>query len=163
MPLSIKKKLNCGEVKPTRMTLILADRTKVYLVDGNEVKFNINSMTDQKKEKPECHKVDLVEILVSEKLEAPSPGVDQIILQSIEKEDEDLDEETNMSVRWLSTEDYMRFPQRYKSLEFNHNEISKPPELKELPKHLKYIFLGEGETQPAIISNSLSPEHEEKL
>ncbi|KAK2409219.1 hypothetical protein QL285_044664 [Trifolium repens] len=29
MPLSILKKLNCGEVKPTRMTLILADRTKV--------------------------------------------------------------------------------------------------------------------------------------
>ncbi|MCI45213.1 hypothetical protein A2U01_0066452, partial [Trifolium medium] len=33
----------------------------------------------------------------------------------------------------------------------------------ELPKHLKYIFLEEGETQPAIISNSLSPENEEKL
>jgi hypothetical protein len=30
MPLSIMKKLNCGEAKPTRMTLILADRTKVY-------------------------------------------------------------------------------------------------------------------------------------
>jgi hypothetical protein len=30
MPLSILKKLNCGEVKPTRMTLILADRTKVH-------------------------------------------------------------------------------------------------------------------------------------
>ncbi|MCI09482.1 hypothetical protein A2U01_0030568, partial [Trifolium medium] len=28
MPLSIMKKLNCGEAKPTRMTLILADRTK---------------------------------------------------------------------------------------------------------------------------------------
>jgi hypothetical protein len=30
MPLSILKKLNCGEVKPTRMTLILTDRTKVH-------------------------------------------------------------------------------------------------------------------------------------
>ncbi|KAK2456370.1 hypothetical protein QL285_003742 [Trifolium repens] len=30
MPLSILKKLNCGEVKSTRMTLILADRTKVH-------------------------------------------------------------------------------------------------------------------------------------
>ncbi|KAK2456374.1 hypothetical protein QL285_003746 [Trifolium repens] len=30
MPLSILKKLNYGEVKPTRMTLIPADRTKVH-------------------------------------------------------------------------------------------------------------------------------------
>jgi hypothetical protein len=30
MPLSILKKLNCGKVKPTRMTIILADRTKVH-------------------------------------------------------------------------------------------------------------------------------------
>ncbi|MCI74786.1 hypothetical protein A2U01_0096050, partial [Trifolium medium] len=28
MPLSIMKKLNCGEANPVRMTLILADRTK---------------------------------------------------------------------------------------------------------------------------------------
>jgi hypothetical protein len=30
MPLSILRKLNCGKVKPTRMTRILADRTKVH-------------------------------------------------------------------------------------------------------------------------------------
>jgi hypothetical protein len=30
MPLSILKKLNCGKVNPTRMTLILTDRTKVH-------------------------------------------------------------------------------------------------------------------------------------
>ncbi|CAN6562568.1 unnamed protein product [Malus baccata var. baccata] len=36
-------------------------------------------------------------------------------------------------------------------------------ELKPLPSHLKYIFLGENETLPAIISPSLTAQEEEKL
>jgi hypothetical protein len=36
-------------------------------------------------------------------------------------------------------------------------------ELKELPGHLKYVFLGEGKTKPAIMSNTLTIENEEKL
>ncbi|KAM1862912.1 hypothetical protein ACFX14_003310 [Malus domestica] len=36
-------------------------------------------------------------------------------------------------------------------------------ELKLLPSHLKYIFLGENETLPAIISSSLTAQEEEKL
>ncbi|XP_050113864.1 uncharacterized protein LOC126592166 [Malus sylvestris] len=35
--------------------------------------------------------------------------------------------------------------------------------LKPLPSHLKYIFLGENETLPAIISSSLTTQEEEKL
>ncbi|XP_076954454.1 uncharacterized protein LOC143628886 [Bidens hawaiensis] len=36
-------------------------------------------------------------------------------------------------------------------------------ELKELPKHLKYVFLGEGETLPAIIAANLVDEQEKAL
>ncbi|CAN6542445.1 unnamed protein product [Malus baccata var. baccata] len=36
-------------------------------------------------------------------------------------------------------------------------------DLKPLPSHLKYIFLGENETLPAIISSSLTTQEEEKL
>ncbi|MCI29410.1 hypothetical protein A2U01_0050619, partial [Trifolium medium] len=107
------------------------------MVDENEVTFNINNMVHQKKEKSECYKIDLVETLVREQLETPNPGVNQVILQSLENEEEGLDEETNLSVRWLSKEDYFKFPQKYKSLEFNPDEKPKPLELKELPKHLK--------------------------
>jgi hypothetical protein len=39
-------------------------------------------------------------------------------------------------------------------------EKPKPLELKELPGHLKYVFLGEGETKPAIISDVLPPKNE---
>lgn len=36
-------------------------------------------------------------------------------------------------------------------------------ELKPLPSHLKYMFLGDGETLPVIISSKLSTFEEEKL
>lgn len=39
----------------------------------------------------------------------------------------------------------------------------KDPELKEFPKHFKYVFLGEKPLQPTIISNLLSTLEEEKL
>ncbi|MCH82234.1 hypothetical protein A2U01_0003035 [Trifolium medium] len=220
MPLSVLRKLNCGEVKPTRMTLILADRTRVhpygiledvlvtvdntsfpadfvimdieedpeapillgrpflttgkalidmatgevtFRVDDNEVTFNVHNLMNQKKELTEYYQVDMVETLVGEELARPKVGVEQVILESIEEEEEELDEETNLSVQWLGMNYERRFPPQYEPLGLNLEEISKPLELKELPGHLKYVFLGEGETKPAIISNSLPPEHEEKL
>ena len=36
-------------------------------------------------------------------------------------------------------------------------------ELKTLPDHLKYVFLGENETLPVIIASNLSSLQEEKL
>ncbi|KAK4405904.1 Retrovirus-related Pol polyprotein from transposon.6 [Sesamum angolense] len=47
-------------------------------------------------------------------------------------------------------------------MELDENDAPKL-ELKPLPEHLKYIYLGNEETLPAIISSKLSKEHEEKL
>ncbi|KAM2711981.1 hypothetical protein EV1_032053 [Malus domestica] len=43
--------------------------------------------------------------------------------------------------------------------------VIQPPslELKPLPSHLKYVFLGEQETLPIIISSSLTAQEEDKL
>ena len=43
--------------------------------------------------------------------------------------------------------------------------VVKPPklELKPLPTHLRYTFLGEGNNLPIIISNKLSIEQEERV
>ncbi|MCI06819.1 hypothetical protein A2U01_0027880 [Trifolium medium] len=200
MPLSIMKKLNCGEAKPTRMTLILADCTKVYphgiledvlvrvddtifpadfvimdieedeeapillgrpflttgkalidmetgeikfRVDGKEVTFNLNNMV-QPKETPKCYQVDLIVTLIKEQRETPPPGVERVLVQSIEQEEEGEDAETNLSVKWL--EDPSKMPCRYESLKLDPEEKPKPLELKELPPHLKCVFLGEGKT-----------------
>jgi hypothetical protein len=39
----------------------------------------------------------------------------------------------------------------------------KIPELQELPSHLKYVFLSDDKSRPAIISSTLTPVEEEKL
>jgi hypothetical protein len=220
MPLSILRKMHSGEVKPTRITLVLEDRTRVrpygiledvlvtvndmffpadfvimdieedpeapilfgrpflttgkavidtaarevtFKMDGNEVTFNIDDMMSKKKEKTECYQVDVIEELVGEQLGRPRPGVERALLQSLEKEEEEMDEETNLNVRWFAMSEENKFPQRYEPLGVSIEEEPKPLELKELPEHLKYVFLEEGKTKPAIISNSLGPENEEKL
>ncbi|KAM2401996.1 hypothetical protein ACFX1X_029934 [Malus domestica] len=45
------------------------------------------------------------------------------------------------------------------------NQVMQPPslKLKPLPSHLKYVFLGEQETLPVIISSTLMEQEEEKL
>ena len=45
----------------------------------------------------------------------------------------------------------------------DEEQTTKIPELKELPFHLKYVFLSEDSSKPGIINNSLSPLEEEKL
>ena len=36
-------------------------------------------------------------------------------------------------------------------------------ELKPLPDHLKYVFVGDNDTLSVIIANGLEPQHEENL
>jgi hypothetical protein len=99
----------------------------------------------------------VVDSLVEEDLAKAAPGVERAIIQSMDGEREDMDEETNLNVRWLGMH------KEYEPLGVSIEDKPKPVELKELPGHLKYVFLGEGKTTPAIISNALTPENEGKL
>jgi hypothetical protein len=58
-------------------------------------------MMNQKKEKIERYQVDVVDSLVEEELAKAAPGVERAIIQSLDEEREDMDEETNLNVRWL--------------------------------------------------------------
>ncbi|KAK1369622.1 hypothetical protein POM88_035714 [Heracleum sosnowskyi] len=66
---------------------------------------------------------------------------------------------------------YRRTFQKFESFEMPEKSkaskpsIEEPPEveLKQLPAHLKYAFLGENSTLPVIVSSTLSVEQEEKL
>jgi hypothetical protein len=105
----------------------------------------------------------VVDSLVEEELAKAAPGVERAIIQSMDEEREDMDEKTNLNIRWLGMHKELRFQQKYEPLGVSIEGKPKPLELKELPGHLKYVFLGEGKTKPAIISNALTPENEEKL
>ncbi|MCI66058.1 hypothetical protein A2U01_0087316, partial [Trifolium medium] len=62
----------------------------------------------QPQKAPECYQINLIETLIKEHQENPPPGVERVLVQSIEQEEEAEDEETNLSVKWL--EDPAEFP-----------------------------------------------------
>ncbi|MCI81758.1 hypothetical protein A2U01_0103032, partial [Trifolium medium] len=47
----------------------------------------LNNMVQPKKT-PECYQVDLIEILIQEQQETPPPGVEKVLVQAIEQEEE---------------------------------------------------------------------------
>ena len=230
MPLSMMKKLGCGEPKPTRMTLTLADRSISYpfgvledvLVKVNElvfpadfvildmaedeemplilgrpflatgralidvemgelmlrfhneqVVFNIFEAMKHRDENPKCYRIDVVEEIVEDNCREPQPTqpLEKTIVNSIESCDHDEDLEVNECVRQLEASKQAIEPVKLEELlgethkrpEISSKEEEKNPELKELPSHLKYVFINKDVSKPAIISSTLTPLEEEKL
>jgi len=230
MPLSMMKKLGCGEPKPTRMTLTLADRSISYpfgvledvLVKVNElvfpadfvildmaedeempfilgrpflatgralidvemgelmlrfhneqVVFNIFEDMKHRDENPKCYRIDVVEEIVEDNSREPQPTqlLEKTLVNSIESCDHEEDLEVNECVRQLEASKQVLEPvkleelrsETHKGLEISSKEEEKKPELKELPSHLKYVFINKDVSKPAIISNTLTPLEEEKL
>ncbi|XP_073120643.1 uncharacterized protein [Henckelia pumila] len=114
--------------------------------DGEVVKFNIYDAMKYPNGDDYVYSVDIVDYLEQECFElAGKDELEVAIITSIHEENEEL----------CSNEEL-------KEIVVN---LNRAPiiELKTLPKHLKYVFRGEGETLPAIISSILEIEQEEKL
>jgi len=230
MPLSMMKKLGCGEPKPTRMTLTLVDRSISYhfgvledvLVKVNElvfpanfvildmaedevmllilrrsflatgralidvemgqlmlrfhneqVVFNIFEAMKHRAENPMCYRIDVVEEIVEDNSREPQPTqpMEKAIVNSIDTCDHDEDLEVKECVKQLEASKQEVEPVKVEELvvatpKGAHTlsiEEDKNPELKELPSHLKYVFLSKDASKPAIINNTLTPLEEEKL
>ncbi|CAJ2662794.1 unnamed protein product [Trifolium pratense] len=229
MPLSMMKKLKCGEPKPTRMTLTLADRSVTYpygvledvlvkvndllfpadfvildmdedsevplllgrpflatgraLIDvelgelmlrfqDEQVIFNVFEAMRHQNENPQCYRVDVIENIVEEtsRVETPVLPMENVIVNSITLVDKGQEKEIEECVRQLEALEVEKVQKKIEDLNVTRSgdskeEASTPsaPELKELPTHLKYVFLSEKSMHPAIISSSLNALEEEKL
>ncbi|XP_062093785.1 uncharacterized protein LOC133799807 [Humulus lupulus] len=205
MPMSIFKQLGIGEVRPTTVTLQLADRSlahpdgkiedvlvrvdkfifpadfivldyeedrevpiilgRPFLVTGRtlidvqkgeltmrvqdeKVTFNVFKAMRFPDEVEECSVVSMVDSLASRELETSNVGdpLERLLLfDSHSEEDEE----------------------EYLAWEFKTPKpsIEEPPELelKVLPSHLRYAYLGPSSTLPVIISAELNHDQEEKL
>lgn len=233
MPLAMMKKLGCGEPKPTKMMLTLADRSISYpygvledvlvkvndlvfpadfvildmeeddeiplllgrpflatgraLIDlemgelmlrfqDEQVVFNIFEAMKHRSENPQCYRVDVVDHIVEETTtkESPAPTLERVIVNSIESNDEDMSKEVEECVQQLAAGKQELLYTKFESLiphqeeeaakeEKEGGNFAKVPELKELPSHLKYVFLSKDTSKPVIISSTLTPLEEEKL
>ena len=225
MPLSIFRKLGVGEVKPTMMSLQLADRsikhprgiiedvlvkldklifpvdfvvldmeedrevplilgrpflaTRRALIDVQEgklelrvqdekVTFNVFDATKFPLEADSCLRVDVIEEVVTSSFGAISTTTPlEAYLVNSKMAEEFEDSNLQLCHELLEAQPVVSQPfsdtlTRDKELQ----PVSKEPpqlELKQLPIHLRYAFLGEGDTYPVIISASLSSIEEEKL
>jgi hypothetical protein len=82
---------------------------------------------------------------------------------SIEGGEKDTNDEVDECVQHLKESKVESANRKFEVLETKVVEKPSAPELKELPSHLKYVFLSEDASHPAIISSTLSSLEEEKL
>ncbi|MCI21947.1 hypothetical protein A2U01_0043118, partial [Trifolium medium] len=134
---------------------------------GEQIMFNVFETMKRHDEDPECHRVDIVEEVVEDVFveETPTPPLERVIVNSIDDLEEEWEKEIEICLRQLESSRVDEEPKVEPKLKVETQEEvkSSAPELKVLPSHLKYVFLGEDDSSPAIISNSLTFLQEEKL
>ncbi|XP_057792999.1 uncharacterized protein LOC131009358 [Salvia miltiorrhiza] len=142
--------------------------------DGDIVTFNIFEAMKHVEDPESVFMIDVIDPLVEEFVENfREDELERVIFSSLTEENTKTEE--NEAIREIIMQLYSteEIPVRHLSSRMpipTNTEpilpsVVKPPklDLKVLPQHLKYVFLGEDETLPVIISNELSAEQEVRL
>jgi len=103
--------------------------------------------------------VNLIENLTSEHMKELELETDCDF--ELESDDFNLDHVVESTVNWASNP--LSSNVEPTNLTHPSSELSPSLELKALPAHLKYVYLGEQETFPVIITSHLNDRHEEDL
>ncbi|XP_062094084.1 uncharacterized protein LOC133800135 [Humulus lupulus] len=147
-----------------------ADRD-VPIILGRPFLATGRTLIDFPDEIEECSRLSVIKYIVAEKFykEAFKDGVAVRSLVELE----DLSEEKESQVTWVeSKQPFAKFRRPFESLTLSEGNfkppkpsIQEPPklELKPLPSHLKYAYLGDNETLPLIISAMLGTKKEQLL
>jgi len=138
--------------------------------DEEKIMFNVFEAMKRHDDDSDCFRVDVIEEVVEDVHveEQPSPPLERVIVNSIEKVEDEFEEEIEECLRQLEANLVDSNPKVEEVLSSDKEEVAqedkaKTVELKELPSHLKYVFLGENGSNPAILSSSLARLEESKL
>ncbi|XP_073314728.1 uncharacterized protein [Primulina huaijiensis] len=215
MPFSIYRELELGEVKPTTITLQLADRSLTYprgvvedvlvkvdkfifpadfvildmeedhdaplifgrpflatgraLIDvhkgeltlrvgGEAVIFNIYHGTKESNGVSTCKSIDVIDSCMSVECAGTRDPLESCLIGAAGTVDEDNWDMKEQLVALEALQKERRKNAPHVELNVNEKIEEKPssPDLKDLPSHLCYAFLGEKSTYPVIISSSLT-------
>jgi hypothetical protein len=135
--------------------------------DGQIIKFNIYNAMKYPDEDNSVYSIDVIDYLAQEVFELD--GKDELevtIRENLEKESEELIFNADLQETVAAMNNFQKLQQSgnisYIALPVSNTRIlpsvlqAPVPDLKPLPNHLKYVFLGDGETLPVIISNKPS-------
>ncbi|XP_070660603.1 uncharacterized protein [Malus domestica] len=164
MPYSIYASMNLGELKQDGVIIQLADRSNAYpkgVLEDVLVQVHLDRMNDDALEialvhgigaRNKCGGIQATHGMESDHISVPPCGEVFEMVAALES----LPSHSGKSS--LSILDSVLANKLLPS-------IVQPPtlELKPLPSHLKYVFLGEDQTLPVIISSSLTAQEEDKL
>ncbi|KAK4394448.1 Retrovirus-related Pol polyprotein from transposon opus [Sesamum angolense] len=148
----------------TAKTKIDVDEGTLSIEFGGEiVKFNISKAMKYPNELQALYQIDVIDSVVHDVVEEELVGTELDLIMELDENDveDDFVETLSEALRPPSLDESNYSTTHTKLLP---SVLQAPKlELKPLPEHLKYIYLGNEETLPAIISSKLSKEHEEKL
>ncbi|XP_062080618.1 uncharacterized protein LOC133785389 [Humulus lupulus] len=135
-------------------------------VQGEEVVFNVFKAMTYPKASDRCFSVDVVEEVVGRKKLIEDPlELSLIVVDDVDGEEND---EAMSYLKWIKSSEpwkHKKFEELDEGPKRPLPSILKPPvlELKVLPDHGCYAYLGEKKNLPIIVSSCLSEVEEEKL
>ncbi|CAN6560281.1 unnamed protein product [Malus baccata var. baccata] len=175
-------------MKTTRTKIDVYNGTLTMEFDGEVINFNLSDSMKYPSENHSCFAIDVLDSLAQDHLDNLTDDALELVItqgkhmQNIEattKAPHDMHEE---SLAVHPSEAIIEMGAALESLPSQSGKYSnpilslvsankmlpsvvQPPtlELKPLPSHLKYVFLGEDDTLPVIISSSLTAQEESKL
>ncbi|CAN6712895.1 unnamed protein product [Malus baccata var. baccata] len=141
-------------MKTARTKIDVYKGTLTMEFDGEVINFNISETMRYPIDDHSCFAIDVIDSLAHEYLEELNEDALEIaITKGIELKNQELGA--------MQTHGQIGEPN---VVPFNEEVVEAPTlELKPLPDHLKYVFLGDDETLPVIVSSSLTTNEEEKL
>ncbi|CAN6560146.1 unnamed protein product [Malus baccata var. baccata] len=175
-------------MKTARTKIDVYSGTLSMEFDGEVVNFNLSDSIKYPSEDHSCFSIDIIDSLAQGYLDdLNDDALEKVITRGMELKTKGADSSVTHGIHGLghavhpseelievvaALESSPKLDGKYttrESIPISTNKllpsiIQAPTlELKPLPSHLKYIFLGENETLPAIIFSSLTAQEEEKL
>ncbi|XP_038978588.1 uncharacterized protein LOC120108942, partial [Phoenix dactylifera] len=161
-------------LKTSKTKIDVHSGTLTMEFDGEIIKFNIYDAMKYPGDDNPVYSIDVIDSLAQEVFELDGKdGLEVAISKHLETENEELVLSTDLQEIVAALNNFPKLQQSgnvsYIALPVSNGRplpsvLQAPiPDLKPLPSHLKYVFLGDRGTLPVIISNKLSALQEEKL
>ncbi|CAJ2637261.1 unnamed protein product [Trifolium pratense] len=137
--------------------------------DGEQILFNVFEAIKQHDDDTQCFRIELVDEVIEDifKVQHSSSTLEKVLVNSMDNLEDEWEREIELCLSNLNANRIDESPKFENLFEVNAKdqmeEERKAPELKQLPSHLKYVFLSDDASFPAIISSKLTHLEEEKL
>ena len=162
-------------MKTARTKIDVHKGTLSFEFDGEIVTFNIFDAMKYPEDSESVFNIDVIDTIVQDDFEQNfmKDELNFVLQHSKTEKDAKLENNEDMKEAIMSLHSLPEMPNNFvnsplKLTSFHERvlpSVEQAPklELKPLPKHLKYVYLGEDENLPVIIANNLTEVQEEKL